>query len=57
MQAPGTEGQPIMDGFLSASIKIGESHHQALSMIHLDPRHKLSGKFSALYDLLSVQAS
>ncbi len=47
------EGLPILEAFLSASIKIRESHHQALPMIYLDPRHKLSGEFSALYDQLS----
>ncbi len=47
------EGMPILDAFLSASIKIRESHHQALPMIHLDPRHKLTDEFSALYDLLA----
>ena len=47
------EGLPILDAFLSASIKIRESHHLAKPMIHLDPRHKLSNEFSALYDLLS----
>ena len=50
------EGMPIMDAFLSASVRIRESHHQALPMIHLDPRHKLTGEFAALYDLLSVPA-
>ena len=50
------EGMPIMDAFLSASVRIRESHHQALPMIHLDPRHKLTGEFAALYDLLSAQA-
>jgi chromosome partitioning protein len=47
------DGLPVLDAFLSASIKIRESHHQALPMIHLDPRHKLSTEFAALYDLLS----
>ena len=47
------DGLPVLDAFLSASIKIRESHHQALPMIHLDPRHKLSSEFAALYDLLS----
>jgi chromosome partitioning protein len=47
------EGLPILEAFLSASIKVRESHHQALPMIHLDPRHKLTGEFLALYDLLS----
>jgi chromosome partitioning protein len=42
--------------FLSASVKVRESHHQALPMIHLDPRHKLSSEFGALYDLLSAHA-
>ncbi len=47
------EGLPILDAFLSASIKIRESHHQALPMIHLDPKHKLTAEFSALYELLN----
>ncbi len=49
------EGLPVLDVFLSASIKIRESHHQSLPMIHLDPKHKLSNEFSALYDLLSAK--
>jgi len=48
-----SEGLPILDAFLSASIKIRESHAQALPMIHLDPRHKLTREFEALYKLLS----
>ena len=47
------EGLPILDAFLSASIKIRESHHQAKPMIYLDPRHKLSNEFAALFDSLS----
>ena len=48
------EGLPILEAFLSASIRIRESHHEALPMIHLDPRHKLTQEFAALYDLLSA---
>ncbi|WP_295441826.1 ParA family protein [uncultured Thiodictyon sp.] len=47
------EGLPVLDAFLSASIKIRESHTQALPMIHLDPKHKLSREFEALYNLLT----
>lgn len=47
------EGLPVLEAFLSASIKIRESHLQALPMIHLDPRHKLSREFKALYTLLT----
>ena len=49
-----SEGLPILDAFLSASIKIRESRVQALPMIHLDPKHKLSLEFEALYDLLKI---
>ncbi len=48
------EGLPMLEAFLSASIKIRESHAQALPMIHLDPRHKLSREFEALYNLLAA---
>lgn len=47
------EGLPVLDAFLSSSIKIRESHSQALPMVHLDPRHKLSQEFEALYNLLT----
>jgi len=48
------EGLPVLEAFLSASVKIRESHAQALPMIHLDPKHKLSREFEALYGLLTV---
>lgn len=47
------EGLPVLDAYLSASVKIRESHSQAKPMIHLDPRHKLSQEFAALHDLLT----
>lgn len=48
------EGQPVLEAFLSFSVKIRESHDRALPMIHLDPTHKLSREFEALYDLLEA---
>ena len=39
--------------YLSASVKIKESHEQARPMIHLDPRHKLTLEFAALYEALT----
>ena len=51
-----SEGLPVLDAYLSASVKIRESHAQALPMIHLDPRHKLTGEFEALYDLLAARS-
>lgn len=48
------EGLPVLDSKLSSSIKIRESHEQALPMIHLDARHKLSQEFLALYHELQT---
>ena len=47
------EGLPILPTYLSASVRIRESHQQARPMIHLDARHKLTQEFIALHDRLS----
>ncbi|AOZ52873.1 ParA family protein [Chromobacterium vaccinii] len=47
------EGLPVLASPLSASVKIRESHQAARPMIYLDPRHKLSREFEALYQELS----
>jgi chromosome partitioning protein len=47
------EGLPVVQPYLSASVKIKESHEQAKPMIHLDARHKLSLEFVALHDSLA----
>ncbi len=46
------EGLPVMQPYLSASVKIRESHDQARPMIHLDPKHKLTLEFLALHEAL-----
>lgn len=46
------EGLPVLEPYLSASVKIKESHEQSRPMIHLDPRHKLTLEFLALYERL-----
>ena len=46
------EGLPVCQPYLSASVKIKESHELARPMIHLDPRHKLTQEFMALYEAL-----
>ena len=53
VQALIDEGLPVLQPFLSASVKIKESHELARPMIHLDPRHKLTQEFVALYENLS----
>ncbi|MCX8018035.1 MAG: ParA family protein [Rhodocyclaceae bacterium] len=49
------ENLPVLEPFLSASVKIKESHQQAKPMIHLDRNHKLTGEFEALFDALAAQ--
>jgi len=47
------EGLPVLQPYLSASVKIKESHEQARPMIHLDLRHKVTQEFVALFGALS----
>jgi chromosome partitioning protein len=47
------EGLPVLRPYLSASVKIKESHQQARPMIHLDARHKLTLELQALHDALA----
>jgi chromosome partitioning protein len=49
------EGLPVLDTFLSASVRIRESHQRARPMIHLDRGHKLTRELEALYDALSEE--
>nr|WP_297357239.1 ParA family protein [uncultured Caldimonas sp.] len=48
------EGLPVLQPYLSASVKIKESHEQSRPMIHLDPKHKLTQEFLALHEALSA---
>ncbi|MDR0564772.1 MAG: ParA family protein [Azoarcus sp.] len=49
------EGLPVLQPYLSASVRIKESHERATPMIHLDPRHKLTQEFVALYESLGAK--
>jgi chromosome partitioning protein len=46
------EGLPVLQPYLSASVRIKESHERALPMPHFDPRHKLTQEFEALHEAL-----
>lgn len=46
------EGLPVLRPYLSASVKIKESHEASCPMIHLDRQHKLTQEFQALYAAL-----
>jgi chromosome partitioning protein len=48
------EGLPVLEPYLSSSVKVKESHQLARPMIHLDPRHKLTQELVALHDALGT---
>jgi chromosome partitioning protein len=52
VQALVDEGLPVLQPYLSASVKVRESHQAARPMIDLDPSHKLTQEFIALFDAL-----
>jgi chromosome partitioning protein len=47
------EGLPILDTFLSYSVKIRESHHQSTPLVNLAPKHKVSLEFQKLFAKLN----
>lgn len=47
------EDLPVIDAFLSSSVKIRESHEVSKPMIHFAPNHKLSQEFLKLYKVLN----
>ena len=44
------EGLPVLEPYLSSSVKVKESHELSRPMIHLDARHKLTQELQALFD-------
>jgi chromosome partitioning protein len=46
------EGLPVLEPFISASVRIRESHHAARPMVFFESTHKVTGEFQALYDRL-----
>ncbi|MNG79634.1 Chromosome partitioning protein ParA [compost metagenome] len=51
-----SEGMPVLPVYLSSSIKMRESHHASVPLVHLAPRHKLALEFIDLLDVLERAA-
>ncbi len=47
------ENLPVIQPYISSSVKIKESHREAKPMIYLLPRHKISQEFTTLYQNLN----
>lgn len=50
------EQLPVLDDYLSTSVKMKESHHVAKPLIYFAPSHKLTQQFVALFDRLEGSA-
>lgn len=46
------EGLPVLQPYLSSSVKVRESHQRSTPLIHLAPRHKLTQEYVALHTAL-----
>ena len=49
------EGLPLLESYLPSSVVMRESHEQNRPLVHLDPSHKLTQAFQALYDDLEAR--
>ncbi|NRF70119.1 ParA family protein [Aquincola sp. S2] len=50
------EGLPVLAPYLSASVRVKESHESATPLVHLDAKHKLTQEYVALHDALAPAA-
>lgn len=46
------EGLPILDTYISSSVKMRESHDVGVPLIYMAPKHKLTQEFVELFELL-----
>lgn len=47
------DGLPVLNSYLTTSVKIRESHNRAIPVVFMDSQHKLSMQFQSLYDELN----
>jgi chromosome partitioning protein len=48
------EGLPLIDVYLSSSVRIRESHEKSKPMVEFDPKHKITLEFHELFNRLRV---
>jgi chromosome partitioning protein len=46
------DGLPVLEPYVSSSVRIRESHHAARPMVFFEANHKVTGEFEALYENL-----
>jgi len=48
------EGLPVLESMLSSSVKMRESHHAAIPLVHFAPSHKLTLDYLALFEEINA---
>lgn len=51
------EGHPVLEPYLSSSVKVRESHQNSGPLINMAPRHKLTDEFSRLFDAIEGESA
>jgi chromosome partitioning protein len=51
------ENLPVLEPFISTSVKIRQSHQEATPMVFLFPDHKISDEFGRLYEAIKGEGS
>jgi chromosome partitioning protein len=51
------EGLPVLEPYLSSSVKVRESHECAKPLVYLAPKHKLTQEYVALYSALEEKGA
>jgi chromosome partitioning protein len=46
------EGFPVLEPYVSSSVRIRESHHAARPMVFFESSHRVTAEFEALYERL-----
>ncbi len=46
------DGYPVLEPFISSTVRIRESHHASRPMVYFEGSHKVTGEFEELYDRL-----
>jgi chromosome partitioning protein len=48
------DGLPVLQPYLTSSVKVKESHDRATPLVHLDPQHRLTQGYVALWEAIAA---
>ena len=51
------QGLPVLEPYLSSSVKVKESHQKSLPLAALEPGHRLAQEFAALFEAIEARTA